>query len=283
MATLNVTSPNTPLVIPASNTLEDTIVVSQTGTVTDLTIDVNITAPNEGGGPDPSLISFSINRVDLAKSVALHSQQALSVAGVNYDTDRDPFDGPGTLEAMFDGVSLNGNWLLGISNVFSTATGTLNSWGINFTYDPIASNPYKAAQPAAITVPSGVKYGKGRVQKLNQKLMFNIQDSIAAGNILDVPKVCNLDGIITDIQILAKNTGSSGTTALTLYKYSSGVLSALLNSTLVLPSGNTYKHTRYSNRDFGLGVFANDLLFLKADTLATGLASLSVLITIAEK
>lgn len=282
MPTLNVTSSNTPLVIPASDLLEDTIVVSQTGVVTDLTIDVNITAPNEGGGPDPSLISFSINRVDLAKSVTLHGYEALAVNGVNYDTDRDPFDGTGTLEAMFDGVSLNGNWLLGISNVFSTATGTLNSWGINFTYDAIASIPFFVTQPAALTIPTGIKYGKGRSQKLNQKLAFNVQTSFAANDILDVPKVCGLNGVITELRVLAKNTGSSGTTNLTLYKFSGGVLSTLISSNVIMNSGNTYYHRQYNDSAL-LSVSKNDLLFFKANTVATGLESLSVLVTIAEK
>ncbi len=116
----------TPAAIPDNNTtgILSIIHVGTAGTVADLNLDLNVTHTWRGD----LIVEL---KSPAGTVVRLHNRSGSSSDNIlgNYPGTL-VVEGPGAL-ADFVGESIVGDWTLRISDVVSTDTGTLNSWGLN--------------------------------------------------------------------------------------------------------------------------------------------------------
>lgn len=137
---LTANSTTVPKVIPDLTQMKDTIYISQTGTVEDLTVTINITHPDDG-----EIVVF-LNKISSSSTLTQYN----GVGGQNYiNTTFDdsasisikqgvpPFTGtfrPETPLSNFRGIELQGFWVLRIYDKTAGNQGTLNGWSLNILY-----------------------------------------------------------------------------------------------------------------------------------------------------
>lgn len=137
---LSVNSTTVPKVIPDLTQVKDTIYISQSGTVEDITVTLNITHPDDG-----EIVVF-LNKASASSTLTQYN----GVGGQNYiNTVFDdsatvsikqgvpPFTGtykPETPLSNFRGQELQGYWVLRIYDKAAGNQGTLDGWSLNISY-----------------------------------------------------------------------------------------------------------------------------------------------------
>jgi hypothetical protein len=262
-----------------------TIPATDTGTISSVICYLYITPPDEGAGPNPLLLTVDLYQTPSgggsSNYVRLHDSSNLSLSGINYPTDRNPAYGSMNI---FNGVQLlNSNWDLRVSNFSPFAQGQLISFQLTITtFDPSAVRPFIPVAPNSLTLPS-YKYGIGGNIRRNDKLFFNKNGSVAAVNVLDTQKYCRFNANVEDIKITSTNTGSVGTTQLSLHRVRNGVDTVIANSAFVVPSGFSNYGIPYKVDLVDKGLLKGDIIYVSVDSISTGITNLTVQLVLNER
>ena len=127
-------------------------------------------------------------------TVRLHNRTGLGADNILawYDSDTAP-DGPGTMDD-FEGVQSKGKWELWVSDNASGDTGTLNTWGLRFSFPPDVAGIDDSAIPARHFLSQNspnpfrpqtqIRFGLPRAEEVNLDI-FNVEGrrvaTLAAG------------------------------------------------------------------------------------------------------
>ena len=278
-------STDTPIAIPTGATLSDNIVIpgghQPSDTLVNLSVNVQITAPDEGYGTDYSLLG-----VTLVENFSTGAEQAVLQTGLVNSLSNFSFPDNGSpLQsfAVFQGLPCNNTWTLKILNVSQIAAGTLTAWSITATYPDKANTnvPGFPGAPNLRAIPANLKYGKGGNVKLNNKLYFNFPGIVYPVKLIDNVKASNITGFIRDLRVSAVNSGSASNLVLSLHKVSGGVDTVLAPSTLVLNPGLTFTSVMFPTYDATLyPIKKGDLVYLTVDSVGSNVSNLSVALTL---
>jgi hypothetical protein len=117
----------------------------------------------------------------------------------------------------------------------------------------------------------------------NDKLFFNKNGSVAAVNVLDTQKYCRFNANVEDIKITSTNTGSVGTTQLSLHRVRNGVDTVIANSAFVVPSGFSNYGIPYKVDLVDKGLLKGDIIYVSVDSISTGITNLTVQLVLNER
>lgn len=269
-------STDTPVTIPIASTINDIIVVpsvNPNNTCTALSVNVQITAPDEGNGLDYSLLG-----VTLIETFP-NSAQYISVLQTGSTASMANVDFPATppLQSMnqFLYVPANNTWTLQVINVSQVATGSLNSWALTITYPAFTPNQQLPGAPLPRSIPGGLTYGKGGNVKQNNKLYFNLKGNLATSGLVDNVKVSNITGFIRDLVVSAISVGTTNI-SMSLHKVSNQV-DTVQTSTITLNAGTNYSTIQYASP---FPILAGDLVYLTLDSVGSGASMLSATVTL---
>lgn len=274
MASQTYNSADTP--ITANYVGMSTITIAETFNADSLSVTVNVTAPDEGSGPDASLLAVALNHSD-GNSSLLQASDPSSLAGVNFEGDRPTVSGL----TQFLGVPVNGTWDLFIST-FSDFSFTINSWALNFTYTTAPNTPRFPNDPAAITI-APFNYGKGASIKKNARLNFNVS-SPTVSSIFDSLRVCAFNARVEGLIVNVKSSGTGNTTLLSLHKVSGTTDTILLSQTIQIPAGNSYYYRYFpsvtkqidnGDLNYDKNVNKGDFLYFSIEQLGTNVADIN--------
>lgn len=275
-------STDTPQTIGIGATLSDNIIVPAGQAPNDnlvvLTVNVQITAPNEGNGIDYTLLGVTlINNYSngAIESAVLQTGSINSLSNFTFPTNGGPLQSFG----VFNGLPAVGTWTLQILNVSQIASATLTAWSLTITYPNTVSstNPSFPGSANPRAIPAALAYGKGGSVKQNNKLYFNFPGNVYVRNLLDNVKVSNINGFARDLRVSCVNTGSTSSLQMSLHRVRSGVDTVFAQSTIGLPSGlvwTTVLFPTYSPNLYSIAI--GDLVYLTVDSVGTGVQNLSV-------
>jgi subtilisin-like proprotein convertase family protein len=177
--TTTTTTSSTALAIPDLSSATSSLRVASTGTISNLTITINITHPR-----DSDLTAYLMGpagtQIELFSSVGGTGKNFTSTtfsdqATTNISAGTAPFTGTfqtqNGLLADFDGQSANGIWKLMLTDGANGDTGTLQSWSLNVTTGPL--DVYSTTTDANghysfPALPKGVSYVVREVPPLNE-------------------------------------------------------------------------------------------------------------------
>ncbi len=267
-ATETFNSTDTPQTAGFGGAIVSVINVPSSAIITNVTCTVDIVAPDEGAGPDPSLLNVYLLKTD-GPTVYLHLAQALSLVNITYDTDRNPSSGSMN---EFDTYDMTGDWTLVIENLAS-ATTDLTTWSLNITYSIPDNVPRYPAEPEAPTLESA-QYGPGVHIRKNAKLFFNVNKPII-NEIIDNARSCPFNANMESLIITANNTGASTTTKISLHRVANGVDSILLSQSIILPTGLTYYSARFPS-SYSKGINKGDMVYLRVDDTNSTVSNVSL-------
>ncbi len=254
--------------------------VPDSGLATNVLCRIQISAPDEGSGKDPSLLDIILLHPNFTTQVTLQSGTPQDIGDVTFDTGRAPATGSMN---DFDGLNIYGDWSLIIKNFSGIATGTINDWSLTLTYpDPAsaAGSPLSPTAPAARTIPGNTRYGTGIPLKQNMKLTFNFPKIVSAISFLDKVQLVPYDSTVGEIKVIVKSTGTSNI-LLSMHKVSSGVDTVMINQNIVVSPGLNYTFMKYANlpsseRDIN----KDDILYFSIDSAGDGVESLTAQCTL---
>lgn len=283
MPTYNFVSIDTPQIILSLDTTISSITLDAQYLITSVNFDVNITPPDEGGGPDPTLLDVVLAcDVPVASTeFDFHLASADSLTAQNFNGTRTSVD---DINNFVGGIAgqFNPVWTLVIDNI-SPFTGTLTSWGINIIgsiFLPGPANPIgDPGSPSARTIPSiTYKYGQG--QRENIKLTFNQIGTLAVST-MDSVRVSPLDGKLEDVILSCRNTGSTTNTTLSLYKVSnSSVIPVIFSRNISFTPGDSYRILKMFGEDASKYINKGDMLYFTVDTVGSSALDLTAQVTI---
>ncbi len=156
-----------------SGFLEDTMVITDNLTITDLNIFVDITHPNSND------LSLSLEYVNTGLTVSLYTCNCVPPAEnifAVFDDEGEPIfcpptdpsrpiqtDNPFALLNSFEGQNLAGTWKLNIADLGRGASGTLNSWCLMVTSESNTPTPVPTPTPTTICPNSADLNGDSKV------------------------------------------------------------------------------------------------------------------------
>jgi hypothetical protein len=281
---------------PANDTATFYIFPSLFTIIVDVTFGLDIVSPDEGAGEDPTLLNVSVagDVFEGYTNVTLHdfgNTNSLQDTNIDLLVPSDP-TGPGDDINNFNGKSTDGfggisttagRWEIRVANFSETDDGLLKSWYILFTIPTDSGLGQNPQSPAAIVIPSNIKYGQGLFRGKTAKLTFNVPGTAGLGftRILDTARRVPFNSKVSNIKISATNTGSTANTVVSLKKFSGGNETTLINKNLVITPGFFYYQTGYVQQD--ILVDAGDVLFLTLDEVGTNVQNLSVQFFLSER
>ena len=240
-----------------------TLSVTDNVTISSITCTLSITAPNEGLGIDPTLLDVWL-QADYGSGniiqVKLHSggssTGSSSLTSITYETGRAAIDSLN----VFGNYNATATWSLVVFNYSNSATGTINSWNIDITYNaPSPSNiPHPPTAPAARGL-EVVTYGEGVNLRRNVPIKFSFEEG--SKSMFLVP----ITGTVEDFIITQFNTNL----AFSLHRISSGSLTDTTLYSQILSGSAT---SQYITNQFPIeekSVDKGDLLLLSIDSDTT--------------
>lgn len=273
-------STDTPMVIPLGSGGESDIVVTDSFIISDISINVQALAPDEGSGPDPTFVEFDVN--NLINIVTLHNSTASSIANVTYDTGANPPDMDSL--SIFIGALSNTTWGLILNNFSFIDTLTLNSWALTLSYAAPPNVSLVPTPPVARTIPGGIPYGPGIIPKKNMNVFMNLIGIVGASNIIDKVARVPFNSQLSRIKVTARNSGSAVQTKLSLYKVSNGVTTKLIDQGITIPTGGSYTYVTYMNRNSNIfNVNEGDIVYASVDQVGSGFQDLSLEFNLSEQ
>ncbi|MCP4293742.1 MAG: S8 family serine peptidase [bacterium] len=162
------TSPNLPIPDNSSNGISSTIVVpeNEAGIISDVTVDIDIEHTYIGDlsvqliSPTGQIVNLHDRSGGSANDIIGNWPMTLTV------------DGPGSLNDYI-GISNSGTWVLAIADHAGSDTGTLVSWGINFTIPGTVSGVDGEALPAVTRLNPNVPNPFNPMTKISFDLAHN--------------------------------------------------------------------------------------------------------------
>ena len=269
-----------PFVLTPGLTYNFDILVSDSFVITQALANVQISSPDEGSGPDATTMEVLLYR-DGADRVDLQYFGGASLANVTYDTDRAPYSGSMT---TYNGLTSNANWRFTISNISFIANATINALSIILSYTT-ANVALIPTAPAIPTIPGGVLYSRnGIIPKKNIMSTMNLIGQASVSTILDKVQRVPFNANLNNIRVIVSNTGSVTSTKLSLYKFSGGIITKLIDQGIILQPGNTYMALRYFNRNSTVfQVNQGDLIYAAIDQVGVGVQDLILCFNLSEQ
>lgn len=285
---LNIPSTNTPLTIPLfgeagnlgiNNEADAEMAVTDARTLISMDIDVNITPPDEGFGPDATLLkillfeNFPVGSTIVYdgsggnRGAILANGSALSLTSTNFEKIRSSQD----LLSTFYGFSLyNTGWVLVAQNSSTLARGTITSCQLNLN---VVDNPPPGPPngPVPRTLPTAA-YGIGGNVARNDNVFFKVTNPVTGG-VLDTVRLVPYNAYVKSLKISAISTGSGNTLTLSLHKVSSTVDTVVISRTVALNAGLSFAGSSF---DSNIPVSLNDMLYLSIDDAGTGVSKIEV-------
>lgn len=278
------TSTDTPISVSPSDTEISSITFPVSGLVQDLTVDLDIDAPDEGGGPDPTLVYVDLTAPSLTYVIFHDYGESTPVTGVNIDDDQAP--SPGETMDDFNGEStVGGTWDLYVGNGFGTADATINDWTLNITLP--AAAPQRVllpSSPATVVIPSGInfKFKQNRGRRRTDKFSFTVPGVITSSTQFSNGKQVPVNSRLKDITISAINTGTTNETRFNVFKYSNGTTTKIISNRFVFKPGGSYKLIRLAN-NFVNTFNKGDVVYFTLQSFGTNLQDVCIQATFSER
>lgn len=276
-----------PYSLPAGVTTQYFISVPDSVIIDSCSCDVNLTAPDEGSGPDSTFLSLFLYGPSGTVN-PLQNSTSEPLNGVNFDGDRSSLGG---MNATFAGLNALLNWWIFEVNNFSGVDGVTNSFVLNINYTPAPTVVRYPSAPAATSIPAGKKYGIGGNVSAIHRMCFNL-GAPSNGRIVDcirkVPYNCSIEGV----NIVIKNSGTVNDTKLSLYKVSSGVVSPIISEQLIVKPGANYYNSFFPSKlklmdnvdiQYTKTLEKDDLLYVTADTAGINCSDISIMLTLKQR
>jgi hypothetical protein len=232
MGTTTYVATGLPVTVSPLTTVSKLITVGDNGSVRGLSIIIDVDAPNEGGGPDTSLIKAYIIHTytnGTSTDAVLHDGEYKSLDYAAYPVSITPTE---TLNIFNDRASF-GSWYLYLFNISASSDAVLNYYSLAITYDDDtpAGNASVSIQPAA-------KYGNAINFHKTHQYVFEMESSSTYAQANNYRHI-SFNGVLNTAVLITHSGGAaSGSPYLDVYRIRSGV-KTLISSTLISTATNS--------------------------------------------
>lgn len=235
MGTTNYIATGLPVTVDVFTTVAKAIVVGDTGSVRAVSVVLDIDAPDEGSGPDTSLIkAYLIHTYSngTTTDAVLHDGEYKSLDYAAYPVPISPTE---SLNIFNDRASF-GSWTLYVFNISASASAAINYYSVALTYDDTTP-----AGNTSVPITPASKYGDSVNFHRTHQYIFEMESSTTnarANNYRHIP----FNGVLNTAVAITHTGSVTGSPYVDVYRIRNGEKTLISSTPLVTVSVTSRKY-----------------------------------------